>query len=260
MLWRRQSECTRWLSIANHQPPTRLSIANHQPPTRLSIANHQPPTIDRQPPTTNQVVDRQPPTTNQVVDRQPPTTNQVVDRQPPTTNQVVDRQPITYKLVSVLEDQIASKDKVIEQHQAEIERLRQQLAEQEQMIAALRMKANLYDEQKKLYEEALEQIAELKVKSALYERQEDEIAELKADKADLKRHRDNLTIALSMSKADLARLENVVTQMAALPLSTRIFSWSGTVQHLMEAKSSVDSNMAAEYVVVSEEDQTNNAE
>ena len=184
----------------------------------------------------------------------------VVDRQPPTTNQVVDRQPITYKLVSVLEDQIASKDKVIEQHQAEIERLRQQLAEQEQMIAALRMKANLYDEQKKLYEEALEQIAELKVKSALYERQEDEIAELKADKADLKRHRDNLTIALSMSKADLARLENVVTQMAALPLSTRIFSWSGTVQHLMEAKSSVDSNMAAEYVVVSEEDQTNNAE
>ena len=195
-----------------------------------------------------------------VVDRQPPTTNQVVDRQPPTTNQVVDRQPITYKLVSVLEDQIASKDKVIEQHQAEIERLRQQLAEQEQMIAALRMKANLYDEQKKLYEEALEQIAELKVKSALYERQEDEIAELKADKADLKRHRDNLTIALSMSKADLARLENVVTQMAALPLSTRIFSWSGTVQHLMEAKSSVDSNMAAEYVVVSEEDQTNNAE
>lgn len=74
------------------------------------------------------------------------------------------------------------------------------------------------------------------------------IAELKADKADLQQHRDNLTSALTLSKSDLARLENIITQMAALPLGTRIFGWSGAVQQLTD--------MSAEEIEAQDQTQT----
>ncbi len=58
------------------------------------------------------------------------------------------------------------------------------------------------------------------------------IADLKSDKADLQRHRDNLTAALTVSKTDLARLENIVMRISSLPLGKRVFGWSGAIEQI----------------------------
>lgn len=58
------------------------------------------------------------------------------------------------------------------------------------------------------------------------------IVDLKSDKADLQRHRDNLTAALTVSKTDLARLENIVMRISSLPLGKRVFGWSGAIEQI----------------------------
>ena len=121
--------------------------------------------------------------------------------------------PPTAKLVGTITEQISAKDAIIAQQQERISFLQQQLEEKDL------------------------ELTELKIKAALYEQLQKEVEELKADKADLQQHRDNLTNALTISKSDLARLENIVTQMAALPLGTRIFGWAGAVQRLTELSS-----------------------
>ena len=118
--------------------------------------------------------------------------------------------PPTAKLVDAITEQIAAKDAIILQQQEQISFFQQQLEEKER------------------------ELAELRITAALYEQLQKEVEELKADKADLQQHRDNLTNALTLSKSDLARLENIVTQMAALPLGTRIFGWAGAVQRLTD--------------------------
>ena len=127
--------------------------------------------------------------------------------------------PPTAKLVDTITEQIAAKDAIILQQQEQISSFQQQLEEKER---------------------------ELRITAALYEQLQKEVEELKADKADLQQHRDNLTNALTLSKSDLARLENIVTQMAALPLGTRIFGWAGAVQRLTDraAEISVDQEQA----------------
>ena len=118
--------------------------------------------------------------------------------------------PPTAKLVDTITEQIAAKDAIILQQQEQISSFQQQLEEKER------------------------ELAELRITAALYEQLQKEVEELKADKADLQQHRDNLTNALTLSKSDLARLENIITQMAALPLGTRIFGWAGAVQRLTD--------------------------
>lgn len=61
---------------------------------------------------------------------------------------------------------------------------------------------------------------------------EQAIADLKSDKSDLQRHRDNLTAALTVSKTDLARLENIIMRISSLPLGRRVFGWSGAIAQL----------------------------
>lgn len=130
--------------------------------------------------------------------------------------------PPTAKLVDTITEQIEAKDAVILQQQEQISFFQQQLEEKER------------------------ELAELRITAALYEQLQKEVEELKADKADLQQHRDNLTNALTLSKSDLARLENIITQMAALPLGTRIFGWSGAVQRLTDraAEIAVDQEQA----------------
>lgn len=130
--------------------------------------------------------------------------------------------PPTAKLVDTITEQIEAKDAVILQQQEQISFFQQQLEEKER------------------------ELAELRITAALYEQLQKEVEELKSDKADLQQHRDNLTNALTLSKSDLARLENIITQMAALPLGTRIFGWSGAVQRLTDraAEIAVDQEQA----------------
>lgn len=61
---------------------------------------------------------------------------------------------------------------------------------------------------------------------------EQTIADLKSDKLDLQKHRDNLTAALTVSKTDLARLENIVMRISSLSLGKRVFGWSGAIAEL----------------------------
>lgn len=61
---------------------------------------------------------------------------------------------------------------------------------------------------------------------------EQTIADLKSDKLDLQKHRDNLTAALTVSKTDLARLENIVMRISSLSLGKRVFRWSGAIAEL----------------------------
>lgn len=100
-----------------------------------------------------------------------------------------------------------------------------------------------YNELKQLYEIVLNQkqaaeneLNEIKQRMLVLEREnellKEQIVELKSDKSDLQKHRDNLTAALTVSKSDLARLENIITKMAAMPLRTRVFGWSGAVAQL----------------------------
>lgn len=121
----------------------------------------------------------------------------------PTAN----HQP-TIRLVDAINAQIADKDRQIKEQREQIESLMAQI------------------------ETKNAEISELKIISALYEKLKEEVESLKADKTDLQKHRDNLTAALTVSKSDLARLENIITQMAALPLRTRVFGWSGAVAQL----------------------------
>lgn len=70
-----------------------------------------------------------------------------------------------------------------------------------------------------------------------------QIIDIRADKDnqinDLKQNRDKLTSALMLSKSDLARLENIIVQVAALPLKTRIFGWSGAITQLTNSNDEI---------------------
>ncbi|MBP0968091.1 MAG: hypothetical protein J5722_10675, partial [Oscillospiraceae bacterium] len=62
-------------------------------------------------------------------------------------------------------------------------------------------------------------------------------------KADLQRHRDNLTAALTVSKTDLARLENIIMRISSLPLGKRVFGWSGAIAQLTTQPDAVMDNV-----------------
>lgn len=73
------------------------------------------------------------------------------------------------------------------------------------------------------------EIIELKHRIELLEQQNQA---LKEDKLDLQRNRDNLVSALTVSKTDLARLENIIMRISSLPLGKRVFGWSGAIARL----------------------------
>lgn len=73
------------------------------------------------------------------------------------------------------------------------------------------------------------EIIELKHRIELLEQQNQA---LKEDKLDLQRNRDNLVSALTVSKTDLARLENIIMRISSLPLGKRVFGWSGAIAQL----------------------------
>ena len=73
------------------------------------------------------------------------------------------------------------------------------------------------------------EIIELKHRIELLEQQN---KALKEDKLDLQRNRDNLVSALTVSKTDLARLENIIMRISSLPLGKRVFGWSGAIAQL----------------------------
>ena len=87
-------------------------------------------------------------------------------------------------------------------------------------------------DQRKMLETSKNEIESLKITAVLHDKLKEDIELLKADKSDLQKHRDNLTAALTVSRSDLARLENIITKMAAMPLRTRVFGWSGAVAQL----------------------------
>ena len=73
------------------------------------------------------------------------------------------------------------------------------------------------------------EIIELKHHIELLEQQNQA---LKEDKLDLQRNRDNLVSALTVSKTDLARLENIIMRISSLPLGKSVFGWSGAIAQL----------------------------
>ena len=75
-------------------------------------------------------------------------------------------------------------------------------------------------------EELKREIVELRHRIELLEQQNQA---LKEDKLDLQRNRDNLVSALTVSKTDLARLENIIMRISSLSLGKRVFGWSGAM-------------------------------
>ena len=64
-------------------------------------------------------------------------------------------------------------------------------------------------DQRKMLETSKNEIESLKITAVLHDKLKEDIELLKADKSDLQKHRDNLTAALTVSRSDLARLENI---------------------------------------------------
>lgn len=86
-------------------------------------------------------------------------------------------------------------------------------------------------------EELKREIVELRHRIELLEQQNQS---LKEDKLDLQRNRDNLVSALTVSKTDLARLENIIMRISSLSLGKRVFGWSSAITQLtMQPESDV---------------------
>lgn len=86
-------------------------------------------------------------------------------------------------------------------------------------------------------EKLKQEIVELRHRIELLEQQNHA---LKEDKLDLQRNRDNLVSALTVSKTDLARLENIIMRISSLSLGKRVFGWSSAIAQLaMQPESDV---------------------
>ena len=126
-------------------------------------------------------------------------------------------------------EQINELKRTVQDREFQISELKQTSQNQNEQINELK---RTVQDQRKMLETSKNEIESLKITAVLHDKLKEDIELLKADKSDLQKHRDNLTAALTVSRSDLARLENIITKMAAMPLRTRVFGWSGAVAQL----------------------------